>query len=115
MQIPDQPRDLHNDIGQTGEQETLISPIIQLQAKLPTTKRFAQQLDILNKLIHIQVAKLAPEEVAQECLKAAQHLLPGIAGRLWEWVQESERMHLLTSIGLYHPEKGALCHNLGRV
>ena len=69
-----------------------------------TTRRRAQQLDTLNHLTRTFVIKLDPDQVARETLKAAELLMPDIAGRLWEWVEDEETLHLLASIGLHHLE-----------
>jgi GAF domain-containing protein/CheY-like chemotaxis protein len=104
MQKPDQPPEQGCGMRQGAEQEARVVCIAQLQAELAAAKRRVQQLDLLNNLTRIQITKLAPEQVAQEILKAAQLWLPNTAGRLWEWVQEKEALHLLASIGLRHPE-----------
>jgi GAF domain-containing protein len=72
-----------------------------------TALRHTQQLKTLSDLTRTQLTKLDPDQVAQEILQAAQLLMPGIAGRLWEWGEGNEVLHLLASIGLRHPDDDA--------
>ncbi|MBI3087176.1 MAG: PAS domain S-box protein, partial [candidate division NC10 bacterium] len=71
-----------------------------------TTVRRAQQLAKLNDLTRVLTTVLDPQQVAQEILAAAQVLIPGAAGRLWEQVDEAGAVRLVASIGLREPQGG---------
>jgi PAS domain S-box-containing protein len=71
-----------------------------------TTVRRAQQLATLNDLTRVLTTTLDPQQVAREILAAAQVLIPGAAGRLWEQVEKTGALRLVASIGLRESQGG---------
>jgi PAS domain S-box-containing protein len=72
-----------------------------------TTERRAQQLAMLTELTRVLTTTLEPQTAAREILAAVQVLIPGAAGRLWEWAEGEEVLRTMASVGLRDPE-GAL-------
>ncbi len=68
--------------------------------------RRAQQLATLNELTRSLTQILDPDEVGRRILEAAQVLIPGAAGRLWEHVGVDDEVRLAASIGLRDPGGG---------
>ncbi len=71
-----------------------------------TAVRQARQLGTLNELTAALTTALDPQAAAREILDAVQVLIPGTAGRLWEWEDEENVLRLVASVGLRHPEGG---------
>ncbi|HEX7551441.1 MAG TPA: GAF domain-containing protein, partial [Candidatus Methylomirabilis sp.] len=66
--------------------------------------RRAEQLANLTDLTQMVTAVLEPAALAQQILRAAQTLIPGAAGRLWE--AEEDALRLVASAGLQDPAGG---------
>ncbi len=74
--------------------------------QLEATRHRAQQLAALNELTRTLTTALDPQTVAKAILEAAQTLIPGAAGRLWEQVGDGDAHRLVAGIGLQEPESG---------
>jgi len=65
-----------------------------------------RQLGTLNELTAALTTALDHQAAAREILAAVQILIPGTAGRLWEWQSEEDIFHVIASVGLRQPEGG---------
>ncbi|MEI8188248.1 MAG: GAF domain-containing protein, partial [candidate division NC10 bacterium] len=68
--------------------------------------RRAAQLASLTDLTQMVTAVLEPAALAQQILQAAQALIPGAAGRLWEAEAGADALRLVASVGLQDPAGG---------
>ncbi len=66
-----------------------------------TTVRRAQQLATLTELTRALTRILDSQQVAREILAAAQVLIPGAVGRLWERSDQAAEPRLVGSVGLH--------------
>jgi signal transduction histidine kinase len=64
-----------------------------------TTVKRAQQLATLTDLTRVLTTVLDPQRVAREILAAAQVLIPGAVGRLWEWSHQDAEPSLVGADG----------------
>jgi PAS domain S-box-containing protein len=64
-----------------------------------TTVRRARQLATLTDLTRVLTTVLDPQQVAREILGAAQVLIPGAVGRLWEWSGKDAEPRLVGAVG----------------
>ena len=70
------------------------------------TSRRAQQLATLVGLTQVLTTELDLQRVSQRILEAAETLIPGSAGRLWERMADGRALRVIGSRGLAHPEHG---------
>jgi GAF domain-containing protein/CheY-like chemotaxis protein/HPt (histidine-containing phosphotransfer) domain-containing protein len=73
---------------------------------LELSRRRAQQLATLNEVTRTLTTILDPVRVAQEILRLTQVLIPGAAGRLWEWAEGEGVLRSVASVGLRDPDGG---------
>jgi PAS domain S-box-containing protein len=66
----------------------------------------ARQLATLNELTRALTTELDPRLVTQRILVAAQTLIPGSVGRLWERMREDNTLRVVGGLGLRQPEEG---------
>ncbi|MGE5850009.1 MAG: ATP-binding protein, partial [Candidatus Methylomirabilota bacterium] len=64
-----------------------------------TTVMRAQQLATLTDLTRVLTTVLDPQQVAREILAAAQVLISGVVGRLWEWSHKDAEPRLVGAVG----------------
>ncbi len=65
-----------------------------------TAVRRAQQLITLTELTRVLTKVLDPQQVVREILAAAQVLIPGAVGRLWEWSDQDAEPRMVAAVGL---------------
>jgi signal transduction histidine kinase len=65
-----------------------------------TAVKRAQQLATLTELTRVLTTVLDPQQVAREILAAAQVLIPGAVGRLWECSDRDAPPRLVAAVGL---------------
>ena len=70
------------------------------------TSRRAHQLSTLIEMTQPLTTELAPHVVSQRILAAAQTLIPGCVGRLWERLETDRAFRVIGSLGLQQPERG---------
>jgi PAS domain S-box-containing protein len=70
------------------------------------TSRRAHQLSTLIEMTQTLTTELDPHVVSQRILAAAQTLIPGCVGRLWERLETDRTFRVIGSLGLQQPEGG---------
>jgi GAF domain-containing protein/CheY-like chemotaxis protein len=73
---------------------------------LELSRRRTQHLATLNEATRTLTTTLDPVKVAQEILRLSQVLIPGAAGRLWEWAEGEGVLRSVASVGLHDPDGG---------